>query len=312
MIMKTGVKWIALLTLLAILIGWFKQEKAIEVTIVNAEFGSVEQSVANTRSGTITACQRARLSLPIGGQIANIYVKEGDIVVKGQPLLNLWNKDSKAKLVEQHARLESIVKTKESIYIAYHDNQTDVTRLASLLEKKLTSQEKLDHAIANASNASCLAATAQIQAHQAMVNTVEAIIEKTQLLAPFKGIIAEVNGEVGEYTTPSPLGVATPPAIDLLTHDCHYITAPIDEVDASLLSLNAPVRISLDAFRGETILGRLRRIAPYVQDYEKQARTVTIEVDFSEHRTPHLLTGYSADVEIILQKKSKFCDFLLI
>ena len=136
-----------------------------------------------------------------------------------------------------------------------------------------------------------------------MVNTINAAIEQTYLIAPFKGIIAEITGEIGEYTTPSPPGVPTPPAIDILTHDCHYVTAPIDEVDAALLSVGKPVKITLDAFRDRYFKGTLRRISPYIQDYEKQARTVTIEVDMTEHSDPHLLAGFSADVEVILDAK---------
>ncbi|MEH6470113.1 MAG: HlyD family efflux transporter periplasmic adaptor subunit, partial [Halopseudomonas sp.] len=95
--------------------------------------------------------------------------------------------------------------------------------------------------------------------------------------------------------------VATPPAIDLLTDDCHYIEAPIDEVDAAELSPGQPLRISLDAYRGQSFPGTLRRIAPYVLDREKQARTVEVEADFSQRPPIRLLAGYSADLEIILQ-----------
>lgn len=47
--------------------------------------------------------------------------------------------------------------------------------------------------------------------------------------------------------------------------------------------------------------GKVRRIAPYVFDREKQARTVDIEVNFIiENDNSNMLPGYSADVEIIL------------
>jgi HlyD family secretion protein len=65
-----------------------------------------------------------------------------------------------------------------------------------------------------------------------------------------------------------------------------------------------PVRISLDAFRGEHFAGRVSRIAPFVRDLERQARTVDVEVRFdSVPAELALLTGYSADVEILLQQR---------
>ena len=41
----------------------------VDVTLVPVERGTVEKTVANTRAGTIEACKRSRLSLPIGGGV---------------------------------------------------------------------------------------------------------------------------------------------------------------------------------------------------------------------------------------------------
>ena len=109
-------------------------------------------------------------------------------------------------------------------------------------------------------------------------------------------------GEIGEYSTPSPPGIPMPPAIDLLTHLCHYISAPIDEVDAADIQVGDPVVIRLDAFREQTFIGTVKRVAPYVQDIAKQARTVDVDVTFEKNSLPRLLTGYSADIEIVLEK----------
>ncbi len=305
--MTKWIKWLLAIIGFAALYWWLTLEQPIKVSVISPELGTVEATVANTRAGTITACKRAKMSLPIGGQIEKIAVSEGQSVIKGQLLLALWNKDKQAKLLESKAILAASKKNKQRACIVANNSLKNANRQKSLLKQKLTSQENLDSAIAHsqADQASCEASTAEVAGKQAMVNTFRAIIEQTYLHAPFAGRVAEITGEVGEYTMPSPPGVPTPPAVDLLTDDCHFISAPIDEVDAAALSIGLPVRISLDAFRGEQISGTLRRIAPYVQDYEKQARTVTIEVDLNQHRDPHLLAGYSVDVQIILASKNQ-------
>jgi len=124
--------------------------------------------------------------------------------------------------------------------------------------------------------------------------------------APFAGIVAEVTGEQGEYSTPSPPGIPTPPAIDLIDDACLYVTAPIDEVDAPRIQVGLPARIALDAFPGQHFAGRVRRIAPYVLEVEKQARTVEVEVVFTDPKAAKtLLVGYSADAEIILESRDQ-------
>jgi HlyD family secretion protein len=61
----------------------------------------------------------------------------------------------------------------------------------------------------------------------------------------------------------------------------------------------------VDAFPGRKFDAHVRRIAPYVLDVEKQARTVDVEVEFNDpEQTGTLLVGYSADVEIVLDTKS--------
>jgi HlyD family secretion protein len=136
------------------------------------------------------------------------------------------------------------------------------------------------------------------------VGVAEANLAKTLLTAPFGGVVAEVSGELSEYVTPSPPGIPTPPAIDLIDDSCYYFSAPIDEVDAAQVRLGAVARVTLDAFGDRSFAATVRRIAPYVLDLEKQARTVEVEVEIAEHpEDAPLLAGYSADVEIVVERR---------
>ncbi|OQX48888.1 MAG: efflux transporter periplasmic adaptor subunit, partial [Candidatus Sedimenticola endophacoides] len=85
-----------------------------------------------------------------------------------------------------------------------------------------------------------------------------------------------------------------------------FMTAPIDEVDAPRVAVGQPARVSLDAFGARRFPARVRRISPYVLDLEKQARTVEVEVEFTQPGDiRELLAGYSADVEIILEQRKQ-------
>jgi len=278
----------------------------VVVSIVSVELGTVEQTVANTRAGTVKACQRSRLSLPIGGQIAQLFVKEGDHVEAGQLLMSLWNEDRAAQVAVSQASEKSAVQERQSICISAQSDSREYRRIVNLVKKNLVSKESADLAKSRseASKASCEAAKArEIQAHSA-VTAAQAVLEQTHLRAPFAGSVAEVTGEIGEFSTPSPPGVATPPAIDLLTDDCHYISAPIDEVDASDIAIGDRVRVTLDAFRGKAFPAKIRRISPYIMDFEKQARTVEVEAELTTlPEGVKLLAGYSADMEIILNSR---------
>jgi HlyD family secretion protein len=155
---------------------------------------------------------------------------------------------------------------------------------------------------AEANAAACTAANDATRVSQARVDVAQAQLARTRLRAPFAGVVAKINGELGEFVTPSPVGIPTPPTVDLIDSSCLYVSAPIDEVDAPAVRAGLPARVSLDAFPGKTFDGHVRRVAPFVLEQEKQARTVEIEVTIDDPDKSGLLPGYSADVEVMLQQ----------
>lgn len=295
---------ISILIGIGVVLGWYwSKPKPVLVRVQAVERGVIESTIANTRAGTVEACQRARLSPSIGGLIAELPIKQGDHVKAGQLLLSLWNEDLKAqlKLSERDAVATAARATEVCVVADVAKKEAD--RQVRLLKQKLSSDDVAERAVgdAKARAAACLAAKESRRVSQAKVDVSKANLARTQLIAPFAGIVAKINGELGEYVTPSPPGIPTPPAVDLVDNTCLYVSAPIDEVDAAQVRIGQPVRISLDAFPKKTFEGSVRRIAPYVLEVEKQARTVDVEAEFTHpEEYARMLAGYSADLEIIL------------
>jgi len=298
---------VAVLAALAAIVVYATRPKPVLVRVVPVERGLVEFTVANTRAGTVKACRRAGMAPPSGGQIANLPVKEGDHVHTGQVLLELWNEDLTAQLALARGDANAARSRAEEACIGADVSEREAKRLERLRSSELTSVEAADKAAgqARSSRAACNATLANVTVAEAKVSVASALLERTRLRAPFDATVAEINGELGEFVTPSPVGVPTLPAVDLIDTSCLYVTAPIDEVDAPSVRAGMPARITLDAWPKRKFPGVVRRVAPYVLDVEKQARTVEIEVAFSnlDPDVP-LLPGYSADAEIIIDKRA--------
>lgn len=291
----------------ALLLGavWYaRREEPLPVTLHTVERGVVELTVANTRAGTIKACRRSALSMPGGGRVEVLLVKEGQEVASGELLLELWNEDRKAMTAQAESQLAAASHRREQACGEADNAAREARRLDTLQQRKLVAQELAEAADTRARSAAfaCRAAGDEQQTAASNLQMNRALLAETQLRAPFAGIVAEINGEVGEFVTPSPPGIPMPPAVDLIDYSCLYVTAPIDEVDAGRLKPGLPARISLDAFRGEHFAGRLDRIAPYVMEIEKQARTVDVDVLFTNAADrERLLVGYSADIDLVLE-----------
>jgi HlyD family secretion protein len=300
-------RWLslALIIFLAGGVAWYKMRpKEIDVTVARATRGTVEKVVANTRAGTLNACRKANLSPGTGGQISILTVDEGDVVKEGQLLLELWNADLKAEAALATNQIKA-AEAKASVALLQSEiANREAERMRQLVRDNAISEQDADKTLTEAKvrQATYEAAVTEVNAGKARLGVISAQLDRTRLVAPFEGIIAKVNGELNEYVTPSPPGIPTPPAIELLDTSCFYVIAPIDEVDAPAVKINMEARVIMDAFGDRHFPARVRRIDPYVLDIEKQARTVDVEVEFiNAEDTRDFLAGYSADVEIIIK-----------
>jgi len=301
-------KWIILALIAAAVIAIYvysQRPKALRVNAAPVARGDVIASVTNTRAGTVDACRRSGIAPATGGNIIGLYVNDGDQVMQGQLLLELWNSDHKAqlKLAERDAAAAKSLGRQTCVTADVARRAAD--RMVRLKESKVASEDAVEKAVGEAESlaAACDAAKDAALVKEAAIDVARATLERTQLRAPFDGVIAEINGELGEFVTPSPVGIPTLPTVDLIDDSCLYIRAPIDEVDAPNVRAGLKAWITLDAFKNRKFSGKVRRVAPYVLDLEKQSRTVDVEAVIDDPEMQALLPGYSADVQIILDER---------
>lgn len=298
----------ALAAALLVLAGWWlSRPQPVAVVVHEVGRGPVEATLSNTRAGEIEACQRTRMSTIVGGRIDDLLVKEGDRVQAGQVLMRLWNRDLDARMAVNRAQLGAARERQREACSLAANAEREAERQATLVQRGFVSAsvEEKARTEARARRATCAGAGADIATAEAQLAATATDRERTVLVAPFAGTVAKITGELGEYATPSPPGVPTPPAIDLIDDSCLYVKAPMDEVDAPRIRPGQPVRISFEALPGRHFAGTVRRIAPYITAVEKQARTVEVDVDFDHpDEARGLLVGYSADVEIVLDHRA--------
>lgn len=302
---------ITALILAGLAAGYFykKQPKSLEVDVYTVDKGEVKSTVSNTRVGTVKACRRAFLAPATGGQVEKLHVREGDQVKQNQLLLEVWNDDLKDQVKLQEAQIRANRASAEQACQLGASAGREAERINKLYKyDHFVSEEMVDNKVSTAKSkqAACNAARENINVSERSLEAAQAAVERTLLLAPFDGTVAEINAELGEYVTPSPPGIPTLPAIDLMDVSCLYVSAPIDEVDAPQIKTGMTACVSLDAFPEKRCSGTVSRIAPYVLEKEKQARTVEVEVKLTDPKDlKELLPGYSADIEVLLTSKAE-------
>lgn len=303
-------RWLRLLILivgllagLALLRSTLLAPDAVEVALGTVDRGAVEETVTNSRAGTVKARRRAQLSPDIGGRVAALPFRAGDRVPAGAVVLRLDDSVQRAQLAVAERDLAGAVAQAKQACLAAAQAQRELERNRGLATQGIVSADVLDRLATAASTqaAGCEASRGGIERARAGVGLVRAELSRTVLRAPFPAVLAQQSTQVGEFVTPAPPGVPMPPVLDLLDPSTVYVSAPMDEVDAARLRTGLPVRVSLDPYPGRELPGRVVRVAQYVLDVEQQNRTVEIEVELADRAlAATLLPGTSADVEVIL------------
>jgi HlyD family secretion protein len=294
---------VVIVVIVMALVVFLSRPDPVLVKVAVAEIGKIEETAANTRAGTVKACRRAQMSPAMGGMIDRLPVREGDRVKQGDLLLSLWSDDLQAELKLSRSDARAAAARAESACVQADNAESTARRMTTLSADKLVSIEAVEQAQSNATalRAECAAAQAGVKVSHERIDVVTANLERSLLRAPFDGVVVQVNGEVGEYVTPSPPGILTLPAVDMIDSSCFYVNAPIDEVDAPRIKVGMPARVTLDAFKDRRFAAKVSRTADYVLDLEKQSRTVDVEVRFDNVADyTDLLPGYSADAEVII------------
>ena len=279
----------------------------IEVTVSAVERGVVEDSVTNTRAGTVKARLRARLSPQLGGLVTEVPHREGESVAAGALLLRLEDSVQQAQLSLAQKDVHTAKARADEACLSFDLAEKELVRGTALSRDGITSDQALDSltSVRDRAAAGCAAVRAVLEQSRAQVRVAEAQLALTVVRAPFAGVVADLSTEIGEWITPAPPGVPIPPVLDLLAPSSLYVSAPIDEIDSERIEVGQEVRLSVDSRPGEHFSGHLVRVAAYVLDQLEQNRTVEVEAAFDDPEVAaSVLPGTSADVEVILARRT--------
>ena len=303
-------RWVLVVVLIAaILVGLrltVLRPRPVAVEVATVALGAVEETVTNTRAGTVKARLRSRLSPQTAGRVVALPFHKGATVEKGALLLQLDDSVQQAQVNLANDQVATAESRAHEACLAFDLAEKQLRRGQALTRDGIVSQDNLDtlESTRDQSKAACQAARATLGEARAQVGVAQTELALTQLHAPFSGVLADCSTEVGEWITPAPPGVPIPPVLDLIDPASVYISAPIDEVDSLRVRPGLEVRVTVDSRPGEKLAGRLVRVAPYVLDVLEQNRTVEVEVDLADPQVAAtLLPGTSADVEVILARR---------
>lgn len=220
---------------------------------------------AVTASGKIQAETKVDISADITGRITELGVKEGDLVRKGQFLLQI----DPAQYLSIVSRLEGQVASAQASLAQARTNRDQAQRTRDRnvgiqkINPELISREAVEQAVQgfDVADANLKAAQAGVDQSQAALSEAKSNLAKTRLTAPIDGRVVRLAVEVGEVAVPGTFSRETGLLMTIADLTVVLAKVKVDETDVVRLHLKDSVSVSIDAFPDTTFLGRVTKIS---------------------------------------------------
>lgn len=304
----------------------FSDRNASIVVVEQAQFRSLTESVS--ANGKIYPFKEVKLSLELPGEVSNIYIQEGDSVVKGDLLLEIEADNYIASVSQSNAAynqaLANLSTSKARLSQAeaqFKIIETDYNRKKQLFENEIisaveyeASQSQYFTALGEKEAAfqAVEAGKYQVQSAQAGLQQTQENLSRTRLYAPMDGIISKLNVEKGEKV----VGTAQMAGTELVTvADFKEMELKIEVGENEVLQISKgdTALIEVDAYLGEEILGLVNQVAyssnalidQQVTKFEVKITLIksSYEKLITEERLLPFRPGMSATAEVITQRK---------
>jgi HlyD family secretion protein len=239
------------------------KNKAIEVKMDTVARRDLVAAV--TASGKIDAEKTVDVTADITGRILRLAVKEGDVVKKGQFLVQI----DPVQFQGAVSRGEALLASNEAALVQARTNRDQSKRqLDRSSEISRTAPELISAEAVEQSQQAYDVAVSTYNANQAQVEQARASLKeardnlaRTRLFAPISGRVVRLPVHEGEVAVPGTFSKET--ALLMTIADLSSILAKVqvDETDVVRLQLGDSVDVSIDAYPDTTFLGRVTKIS---------------------------------------------------
>jgi multidrug efflux system membrane fusion protein len=274
-----------LLSIALVVAGCSSQKKTRSVRVPVKVAHAEEQSMpyALTSVGTVEALRTAAVGSQVGGVITRVAFREGDVVGKGQVLIQLDPRPFHAALEQARATLQRDRAGAEAARL-------DAERSLSLYQANVLSQAEWDQ-----KRSANEASAATVRADSASVMNASLAFQYATIRSPIAGRTGRLNVNVGDYVK----AATSDPLVTVIQPDPIRVRFTIPERDVPALQryLHAKPKVEItSAGGGEPVLGSLTFVDNAV---DQVSGTLLLKGEFP-NRDGRLVPGQFVDVKLVL------------
>jgi HlyD family secretion protein len=254
-------------------------------------------------SGSVRPKRKVDISASTIGKVTKVAVKEGEVVRKGQFLLQIDPVELETTVARIRAMLEAAKASEKQAAAEALQAKNDYDRATTLLEGGHRTIQEVEAAKTNldVAVARSEAVKQEIAQYKANLESAQHSLKEVTIVAPMSGIVTRRNVEEGEIAI---MGTLNNPGTVLLTiADLSTIETEIDvdETEVTHMKIGDRAKVTLDAFPDTSFTGEVTEIgnSPIVSGASAAQQGVDFKVVVTIHGSiPNVRPGLSADAEI--------------
>ena len=284
------------------------------VTTIRVELEDMVSKV--TANGKIQAEKKVDLSALVMGQIVNLAVRNGDVVRKGDFLLQIDRNQAAAGEAGSVAALEGSLAARDSARATLSQAEREFERAKKNFEAKILPEADFQRAKSalETAQADFQVAERRIEQSRANLNASRDTLSKTTVRAPINGVVTDLPVKEGEVTV---IGTMNNPGTQLMTiSDMSSVEAVlmVDETDVPSVKVGQKAVLSVEAYPDKAFEGLVTQVenSPIAKnDLDLQGLITTsdainFKVRVKVSRPPETIRpGFSVTADVITGSKPR-------
>lgn len=252
----------------------FKRTTATTVNVEKIEKRDLESIVS--ASGKVQPKRSVNISAETVGKVVNLAVNEGDLVTKGQLLLQIdprnlemavQNRD--ASLATQRSQLDQMKAQTENLRIALRQAQDAQQRAEGLAKQGLIPREQLERAQNDVkmretdlrvNEQSIRTQEQRIKQEEANLDSAKYDLNKVRVISPISGLVTRRNIEEGETAVVGTMNNAGTVLLTIADLSVIETEIEVDETEIPEIKIGQPAKITIDAIPDKTFPGKVTEV----------------------------------------------------
>ena len=301
------------------LIAAKRGNKSVEVRTEQVQARDLVASV--TASGQVRPQTKVDLSSDISGKIVKLAVKEGQMVTKGQFLLQIDAQQAEAAVERMQASVASARAQLAQTNANLSQAQASYDRIAKMKKSnpQLIADEQMEQlrTTVEVNKAQHDAAKHSVDQSSALLRDAQSALSKTSIYAPMSGRVTRLVVENGETAIQGTMNKDAATLLTIADMSVLETKVKVDETDVARIALGDSAVIQIDAFPDTTFIGRVTKISNSAVKGAAAGGSTDQAVDYEVtiqlvNTPPETRPDFSATAKIITDSRKKALSIPII